>query len=241
MIEITTNGNYIIFNDGTKEITRVKSKVECLKLPNGKYDISIENDGVLFSSKTFEDFGFEDAESFETFIFANSGFNTASGGSEAELLLFQQLSTIVHTGTTDETILYSFEIPANTLSESDIFAIKSIISVTNSVPTKNVKAYLSLTNANLVGAVQIGTRTINTQNSSVFNRELLITTDATFNVMGATENLASDQDTSATANVSFLAIDFTQPVFFILTATLENSANTLRVRRLYAELKKLIA
>jgi hypothetical protein len=73
MISLISNNNYIIFVVDGKEIQRLKNKVEFQLLPDGKYNVAVENDGLFLQNKTFEDFGFDTLDEFQEFISVNTG------------------------------------------------------------------------------------------------------------------------------------------------------------------------
>jgi len=128
------------------------------------------------------------------------------------------------TGTTSQTLTYSFEIPANTFVVGDVpeFSLRGVF--TGTAGAKRITVQLNTTNA--IGGTQIATNlTASTALSADMARRIAIKSTTNTEVYNSAINSLLADNVSTTA-VTSANIDWTQSVWFIVSITLANSADS---------------
>jgi hypothetical protein len=142
--------------------------------------------------------------------------------------------TISHTGTTDETILYSVLIPAGTFEANDDFDFFLNFFGTNNANLKTVRAYFNDTIV-LVGAQKIGQNNSSTAAISPLGRTVVLTSLTTQQVMRNDANYPSDKSTSS-SRMDSLTIDFTVAQYLIITGQLADASDTMGIRNVRGQI-----
>ena len=155
-------------------------------------------------------------------------------------VVYSNASKIDHTGSTSNTLMTSFLLPANTLDVGDLLCL---IARTNrpspQATNANIRYYVNTVNS-LSGATLIGSgaQMSSTAKYSVLERTYAVlnqTTDT--NAFGASSLILSDMFTT-TLTPSTLAIDWTAAQYIIIAGQLANVADTISVIYFFAEVTK---
>lgn len=146
-------------------------------------------------------------------------------------------SGISHTGTTAETLIFSQLIPAGTLEASDIFRFNIMFGLnTNNANVKTARVYFNTTNDLLGTPIIVATRTLTSAINGNCLRNLFLKNSLTIQDIGIpTSNFVSDENVS-NVSISTINIDFSVDQYFILSAQLANSADTMGVRSIMAQI-----
>lgn len=157
------------------------------------------------------------------------------GGSDISVLGKKSLPSPVLTGTTSESILETITIPANTLTNGDLLLIRNRVLKSNSNGGFSFRYRISNTNS-LVGATQIAfaNLTISSFRSQGIERSISVRENS-IEVIDPNTSFAYENATTSNANSSF-SIDFSQPIYIFITATLTNASDSI-VNSNYALLK----
>jgi hypothetical protein len=145
--------------------------------------------------------------------------------------------TISHTGTTDETILYSQLIPAGTFQANDDFMVYLRFFGTNSSNTKTVRLKFN-TSVSLIGAIQVAQNqgTTNSFGGSSIHRNIIFKNSLTNQeVLNFASNYLTDFNVNGTA-LTALTIDFTIDQYFIITGQLAISTETMGIRNVRGQI-----
>jgi hypothetical protein len=129
---------------------------------------------------------------------------------------------------TNEEVLQTLTIPANTLSVGDILKVGYLFSFNPSGSTKTVR--LRQTDINGTSLPTAGT-SISSSNAALQTEFIATVTDSTTLRFGATSN-AGGYGTSTVAAIS-LTIDLTQPIVFVVTGQKAASGNTCTCETAY--------
>ena len=159
-------------------------------------------------------------------------------GTQLETCIVKHNTTIEHTGTVDETIIYSQLIPAGTFQANDILDIFANFFGQNTANNKDFRVAFNTT-AVLSGAKRIGFRRITTAGAGFasFQRFLVFKNSLTTQEISAvgTNSVTSYNLNINTAPAS-LDIDFTVDQYFIITAKLDDVAETMGIRNIFAKI-----
>lgn len=138
--------------------------------------------------------------------------------------LIRDYNTYVNTGTTAETIISNYLIPANTFNAQDTFIIQSALFSRTGTGTVTYKVYIN-TSISTSGALNVYTSNATT---SVFN---LFNLKRTFYVNGGllkfVNTNAPQDNANATGTIGLVAYNPTQPIYLIFTTTLSVSSDTV--------------
>ena len=153
---------------------------------------------------------------------------------KADNLIAKQNTTISHTGTTAETIIWSKEIIAGTIKSNDFLRILAFINGTNSASNKTIKLYINDT-LTLAGATQIGVFafTSSFQGNIPFCRNLIFQNSlSSQRIIGSAANIVSDEANVGGFNTpdSTYTLNFATGKYIILSFTLANSSETMNLR-----------
>jgi hypothetical protein len=166
--------------------------------------------------------------------------NLPTGKFSNPTVVYSNASKIDHTGSTSNTLMTSFLLPANTLDVGDLLCL---IARTNrpspQATNANIRYYVNTVNS-LSGATLIGSgaQMSSTAKYSVLERTYAVlnqTTDT--NAFGASSLILSDMFTT-TLTPSTLAIDWTAAQYIIIAGQLANVADTISVIYFFAEVTK---
>lgn len=146
-------------------------------------------------------------------------------------VLFKQNTDVSHTGTTDQTIIATYAVPAGKCQANDIIEFNFRIFGTNNVNTKLFQVYINDV-ATLTGAQIIATRsfTITQDGGGSIDRTFVLKNSLTsLECLGPTNNFASDRTTNVSTIVNRTK-DFSNTVYFIITCTLAFGTDTAGIR-----------
>lgn len=138
-------------------------------------------------------------------------------------------TTISHTGTTNETKLYSVLIPAGTMKANDILEYYALAIPGTGSGNKTLKVYLNTSNA--IGGIQIATYKFTTT-SSIFKRKLTFKNSLSTQEIipaGATSIGNFELSNYAYSNVSSIAANFNNDVWFVISMTLSTASNNVSI------------
>ena len=155
-------------------------------------------------------------------------------------VVYSDANKVDHTGSTSNTLMTSFLLPANSLDVGDLFYLLARTNRPSPQTTNaNIRYYVNTVNS-LSGATLIGSgaQMSSTARYSVLERTYAIlnqTTDT--NAFGASSLILSDMFTT-TLTPSTLAIDWTAAQYIIIAGQLANVADTISVIYFFAEITK---
>jgi hypothetical protein len=155
-------------------------------------------------------------------------------------VVYSDANKVDHTGSTSNTLMTSFLLPANTLDDGDLLYLLARTNRPSPQATNaNIRYYANTVNS-LSGATLIGSgaQMSSTARYSVLERTYAIlnqTTDT--NAFGASSLILSDMFTTTLAP-STLAIDWTAAQYIIIAGQLANVADTISVIYFFAEITK---
>lgn len=138
-------------------------------------------------------------------------------------------TTISHTGTTNETKLYSVLIPAGTMNANDILEYYALAIPGTGSGNRTLKVYLNTSNA--IGGIQIATYTFTTT-SYIFKRKLTFKNSLSTQEIipaGATSLGNFELSTYASSNVSSIAANFNNDVWFVISMTLSTASDHVSI------------
>lgn len=153
-------------------------------------------------------------------------------------LVAKQNTTVTHTGTINETIVFSQLIPAGTFEVNDFIRFHAHASCTNNANVKTAKFCFNTTNV-VAGAVQIGIRQYASIVANPFIRTMVFKNalDAQ-EIVAASVNVASDEAQTTVADVAARAIDFSVDQYFMITFTLADAADTMKLNYIKAKIER---
>mgnify|MGYP006921355593 CR=1 FL=1 len=144
-------------------------------------------------------------------------------------------STIPHTGTTAETKIYSVRIPANTFKSYDQIKIWQRHLASNSGNNKTIKWYMNTIDAIPAATKQIATYSF-TSTAVSMNRTMWILGTYDLYQISRTVNYTNDDTSSFNSGaIGSISFDPTVDNWFIETITLSNSADTVTLYGIYAQ------
>ena len=138
-------------------------------------------------------------------------------------------TTISHTGTTNETKLYSVLIPAGTMNANDILEYYALAIPGTGIGNRTLKVYLNTSNA--IGGIQIATYTFTTT-SNIFKRKLKFKNSLSTQEIipaGATSSGNFELSTYTSSNVSSIAANFNNDVWFVISMTLSTASDNVSI------------
>ena len=140
---------------------------------------------------------------------------------------FKQNTTSALTGTTAETLITSFLIPANTFQANDWLESVLHILTNSSSNAKTVRLYFN-TSASLSGATLWSTRTLSQTTSQGFKRNLIF--QNSISSQRTISNRALDPDDAPTIGASsVLSINFAVDQYFIISGQLAVGTDNITV------------
>jgi hypothetical protein len=155
-------------------------------------------------------------------------------------VVYSNASKIDHTGSTSNTLMTRFLLPANTLDDGDLLYLLARTNRPSPQATNaNIRYYVNTVNS-LSGATLIGTgaQMSSTAKYSVLERTYAVLNQTTnTNAFGATTLILSDMFTT-TLTPATLAIDWTVDQYIIIAGQLANVADTISVIYFFAEVTK---
>lgn len=163
-------------------------------------------------------------------------------GSESVLLpsrlLFKQNTLVTHTGVTGETVIATYLVPANTVEANDLIKWLLYYTMTNNANAKVVNCYFNKT-ANLSGSpIQVATRTLVSSAGTPLSRELVCNNSTSSQrILNVPSSFGSTENTTV-GTMTTTAIDFTVAQYFVVTANLSNSADTIALQYLLTTLNR---
>ena len=174
--------------------------------------------------------------------YVDSGLSTKQAtltGSESVLLpersVLKNNTTISHTGTLTETLIYSVLIPSGTFQSNDDLRIFTRVFGTANANVKTIKMYFNDTN-DLTTPTQIATVGFAGTGNNPFVRNLVFKNSLTSQEIILVSGSVGNDESNNSATLSTLSIDFTIDQYFIVTATLSNIADTMGLRNIRATL-----
>jgi hypothetical protein len=152
-------------------------------------------------------------------------------------LIAKQNTTISHTGTTAETKLYSVLIPDGTMNVNDILRIFAKIYGNNSGNNKTIKMYFNTSDN--IGGTQFATYIFSTAAFS-FCRNIFFKNSLSSQEVSnsAIVSIASDEAGTNFVLTSLISADFNNDVWFVISITLANSSDTVKIYGITAEIKR---
>lgn len=152
------------------------------------------------------------------------------------ILLVKENTPNSITGTTNETLLGSFQIPAGTLQTDDIIVVRCRAAKTGTAGSYNLRLRYHTLNQ-VSGATQIGIVSPGaTQQFTYMKREItLMDSLISQEILATALNAATDEQTG-TALPASIAIDFTASVYLILSINLNSAADTGILKNFYIQI-----
>lgn len=150
-------------------------------------------------------------------------------------LLYKSNTALSLTGTTNETQISSFLIPANTLQANDILEIWVILSKSGTAGSMTLRVNANTTD-DLTGDTTLLTNTsIMTGLFSGTTRKIHILSTSSQYSFPTTSSLNDDASTVSVTGTS-LSVDFTQNQYITLSIQLANSGDTATLRGWFVEI-----
>jgi hypothetical protein len=151
------------------------------------------------------------------------------------ITLFKQNTDITHTGTLDEAIIASYEIPAGTFEANDFIDINAKFFGSNTANTKRLDCYINNSNS-LVGAQRIGFRTLTTgvNGFTPFKRTFAFNNNLS-DLRVSAPNSSYTTDENVNQSINSLTIDCSNTVHIIFTATLVDITDNAGIRNIIAQ------
>lgn len=148
-------------------------------------------------------------------------------------------ATITHTGTTVETIKYTEEI-LTIISPYDVLRFAINWGATNTGPAKQLKVYIN-SSPDLTGSpVQLGLHQV-TVNAGVgtMSRKIKVLNTIASQLLFGNPAVSATNEYAAFPDAPYsLAIDFSTPKYFVITATLSNSTDTISIYDIEGEINR---
>lgn len=152
-------------------------------------------------------------------------------GISPDKLLFKQNTTISHTGTLEETKIFSVLIPTGTFQANDFMNFHFHLNATNNANVKTCRVYCNTTDDLSGSPILLATRTVNSFAGMGVKRTLAFNNSLTSQeIVQPTAIITTDE--AASVATSTLAIDFTVKQYFIITFQLESTSDTISLRHL---------
>lgn len=139
---------------------------------------------------------------------------------------FKQNVSITHTGTTANTIIGSYLIPAGTFQANDFFRFVAVMTATNNANVKNIRFYLN-SSISLTGATLIATRLLTSSAGVAMARDLVFKNSLTSQEIVIVTNSVGDNETSTNVGLTSLSVNFGANQYFIVAVELANSADSV--------------
>lgn len=141
-------------------------------------------------------------------------------------IIYKDNTSYSLTGTTAQTIMASFLVPANTFQVADILQYRINWRKVGTAGNGTLNVLVN-TSVSLVGATGLMTRTMGSANAWAQTKRTIVFKNSlaaqrTFPVA----NTTTDNDDTATGNESALTIDFTADQYFLIALTNANAADT---------------
>jgi hypothetical protein len=147
----------------------------------------------------------------------------------------KQNLSISHTGTTAETIISNYLIPAGTFEANDIFRWRAYFTATNNANVKNVRFYTN-TSVSLTGAQQLGRRLLTSSAGRSVSRDLVFKNSlSSQETLLVTADIGDDEGATNTA-LSTRSINFAVDQYFLVTVELANSGDTVTLNWLRSQI-----
>jgi hypothetical protein len=157
------------------------------------------------------------------------------GVADFQRMPFKQNTTVAHTGTTANTIIASYLIPAGTFGANDILRFNGYFTQDNNANVKTARLYVNST-ASLIGATQIALRTLTNSAGSGFARELVFKNSlSSQEIVSATGNIL-DSESANNTNITATSINFSVDQFVIVAVELADASDTVSLRWLRSEI-----
>lgn len=157
----------------------------------------------------------------------------ASGGpSTAGYIIKDTVDSAAHTGTTANTLIKSYLIPANIFTPGDWFQQFHFTEKVGTAGANSIRTYVN-TSASLVGATQI---TALTNTATTLNYRMVRWNNiksATETLLNGTTGNITTRDTFANTSYTVSNIDWTVDQYFIIAFQLANSADTAYLKGMY--------
>jgi len=142
---------------------------------------------------------------------------------------------ISHTGTTAETIIADYLIPAGTFEANDIFRWRAYFTATNNANVKTVRFYTN-TSVSLSGASQLGRRLLTSSAGRSVSRDLVFKNSlSSQETLLVTADIGDDEGATNTA-LSSRSINFAVDQYFLVTVELANSGDTVTLNWLRGQI-----
>jgi len=167
----------------------------------------------------------------------NSDWNATSGVSEilnkptiptilpVTQMAIKQNASISHTGTTANTIVANYLIPAGTFQANDFFRFVASMTTTNNTNVKTIRLYFN-TSISLTGATLVATRLLTSLIGTTLARTLCFKNSlSSQEIFSPTVNFGDDENVST--NLNTLSINFGVNQYLIVAIELANSADTV--------------
>ena len=203
-------------------------------LPTGKFFIGSATNTVESA------YTLPTADGTSNQVLTTNGAGAVTFQSANPLVVYSDANKIDHTGSTSNTLMTSFLLPANSLDVGDLFYL--LARTNRSAPQSanaNIRYYVNTANS-LSGATLIGTgpQMGSTARYGAFERTYAILNQTTnTNAFGATSLILTDIATT-TILPSTLAVDWTADQYIIIAGQLANIADTISVIYFFAEITK---
>jgi hypothetical protein len=221
-----TTGSGVIYGSGRSN--------DVPNLPTGKFFIGSATNTVE-SSYTFPTADGTLGQQLQT-----DGAGAVTFQNPNPRIIYSNANKVDHTGSTSNTLMTSFLLPANSLDVGDLFYL---VARTNrpapQLANANIRYYANTTNS-LSGATLIGTgpQMASTARYGAFERTFAILNQTTnTNAFGATSLILTDIATT-TILPSTLSVDWTAAQYIIIAGQLANIADTISVIYFFAEITK---
>jgi hypothetical protein len=167
-------------------------------------------------------------------IKAINGILASSRGANnsAGYLIKDTVDSAAHTGTTANTLIKSYLIPANTFSSGDWFQQFTFTEKVGVAGSNSIRTYFN-TSASLAGATLVTTLTNPAANISWRLARWNSIKSATETILFGPTGSASARDSAANSTYLVSNIDWTIDQYFIVAFQLTNAADTAYLKGLY--------
>jgi hypothetical protein len=140
-------------------------------------------------------------------------------------MAIKQNASITHTGTTANTIVASYLIPAGTFQANDFFRFVAAMTTTNNANVKTLRVYTN-SSISLTGATLLATRLLTSLVGTTLARTLCFKNSlSSQEIFSPTVNFGDDENVSTGLNT--LSVNFGVNQYLIVAVELANSADSV--------------
>jgi len=152
--------------------------------------------------------------------------------SKASNCLYKVNTPIAVTGSTVETVAFSYSIAAGTIHANDFIDFLEFGTGTNNANSKTIKIYASETNT-ITGATQLGLYTTTTNSGGIFTFHrfwVFQNSLSSQKICNSVSALANDLVSQSNSSETTTTINAANNIYIFFTVTLQNASDTYTIR-----------